>query len=216
MQPHPWTPPAKRRPPPFAILVLILFAAACTPAPETASMTGTVVDADTLAPLVGTTVVARLAGTATAVASDTCDALGTFTLEPLDAGVYDVELAHFGYAPQARADVTTLAGATADLGTIALTELAPSRLYGSTTSAGEFAMPIIGARVEARIAGTTTVIAVGFTDEHASYDLDPVPAGTYDVELSATDYVPRLVEGVVAPPGGSANVGDLRLEPIAP
>lgn len=213
MQPHPWTSLAKHRAPPFVILALILLVAACTSAPEPASVTGTVIDADTLAPLVGTSIVARTAGTTTVVASDTSDAQGTFTLEPLTAGVYDVELTHFGYAPQTRANVTILAGATADLGAIGLTAMAPSHLYGSTSSAGEFAMPIIGARVEARIAGTTTVIAVGFTDEHASYDLNPVPAGTYDVELSAPNYVTRLVEDVVAPPG---NVGDLRLDPAAP
>ena len=216
MQPHPWTPPLKRRTPPFAILALILFAAACTPAPDTASVTGTVVDTDTLAPLVGTSIVARTAGTATVVASDTSDALGVFTLTPLNAGVYDVELTHFGYAPQTRANVTTLTGATADLGTVGLAPYAPSRLYGSTASDEEFSMPLTGVRADARIAGTSTVIATGTTDEHGAFDLDPVPAGTYDVELSKTNYVTRLVEDVVAPPGGAANVGDLKLLPVAP
>jgi hypothetical protein len=141
---------------------------------------------------------------------------GAFALEPLDAGAYDVAFAHFGYAPQTRANVTLLAGATADLGAVGLAAYAPSRLYGSVASDEEFSMPLIGARVEARIAGTTTVIATAFTDEHASFDLDPVPAGAYDVELSDDGYLPLLVEGVVAPPGGAANVGDRKLVPIVP
>jgi hypothetical protein len=182
----------------------------------TASIIGSVVDANTLAPLTGAAVVARATGTATVVATSTSDAQGAFTLEPFTAGVYDVAFEHFGYAPQARANVTIVAGATADLGAVGLAAYAPSRLYGSVASDEEFSMPLTGARVDARIAGTTTVIATDFADEHGAFDLDPVPAGTYDVELSRSGYVPLLVEDVVAPPGGAANVGDRKLVPIAP
>lgn len=216
MQPHPWRSPAHPRNPPLVLLALLVLATACTPTPQPSSVTGSVVDADTLAPLVGTTIVARIAGSANAVASTTSDAQGDFTLGPLTAGVHDVAFEHFGYAPQARANVTTLPGAIADLGDVALAAYAPSRLYGSAASDEEFSMPLTGVRVDARIAGTATVIATDFTDEHGAFDLDPVPAGTYDVELSRTGYVTLLVEGVVAPAGGSMNVGDRKLVPSAP
>jgi hypothetical protein len=198
------------------LLTLLVAAVACTPAPEPTSVIGTVVDADTLAPLDGAIVVARGAGTGDVAATDTSDAEGAFALTPLAAGVYDVDVERFGYAPQARTDVTTLAGATADLGVIALVRHAPSRMYGSASSDEAFSMPLAGVRVAARVAGTDTEVAIGFTDEHGAFDLAPVPAGTYDVDLSKSGYVPLRVAGVVAPPGGAANVGDLKLLPAAP
>lgn len=202
--------------PPFALLALLVVAAACSPSPSPSAIAGNVVDADTQAALVGTGVVARAAATATVEATTTSDAQGAFVLEPLAAGVHDVAIDHFGYAPQTRANVTTLPGARADLGTIALTAYAPSRLYGSAASDEAFSMPLPGVRVAARIAGTATVVATAFTDEHGALDLDPVPAGTYDVELSRAGFVTRLVEDVVAPAGGAADVGDLKLRPVAP
>ena len=224
MRPRPWRSSVHRWNPSLVIPALwvfvsvfvSVFVAACTAVPEAAAVTGKIVDAGTLAPLVGSEIEARHATTADVVATATSDALGAFALEPLAAGIYDIALTHFGYAPQTRVNVTTLAGATADLGTVALAAYAPSRLYGSASSDEEFSMPIPGVLAEARIAGTTTVIATGYTDEHGAYDLDPVPAGTYDVELSRSGYVPLLVEDVVAPPGGAANVGDLELLPTAP
>ena len=216
MQPHPWPSSVHRWSPSLVILALLVCVAGCTAVPETAAVTGQVVDAGTLAPLAGSQVEARSAATADVVATATSDALGAFALEPLVAGVYDISLEHFGYASQTRADITTLAGSTADLGTVALAAYAPSRLYGSASSDEEFSMPIPGVLAEARIAGTATVIATGYTDEHGAFDLDPVPAGTYDVELSRTGYVALLVEDVVAPPGGAANVGDHELLPTAP
>lgn len=216
MQPHPRTSFDPHRKHLFGILAVLALVVACTPTPEPASIVGTVIDANTLAALADASIVAQATGTATVVATTTSDAAGAFALEPLDAGNYDVELVHFGYAPQTRANVALLAGATADLGDVGLAAYAPSRLYGSVASDEAFSMPLTGARVDARIAGTTTVVATAFADEHASFDLDPVPAGTYDVELSHAGYVTLLVEGVVAPPGGAGNVGDRRLVPIAP
>lgn len=148
---------------------------------QTTTLTGTVTNAATAAPIAGATVTA---GTASA----TTDGSGVYTISGLANGTYTATAAATGYASQS-ASVTLTAGSTTTQN-FALTAN-PGTLTGTVTSAAT-AAPISGAAVSYS-GGTTTTNASG------QYTLPSVPSGSYTVTASASGYANQSQSVVVGP-----------------
>jgi hypothetical protein len=152
---------------------------------QTTTLTGTVTNAATAAPIAGATV---SAGTATA----TTNASGVYTISGLAPGTYTATATATGYASQS-ASVTLTAGATTTQN-FALSPN-PGTITGTVTSAAN-AAPIAGATVSYS-GGSTTTNASG------QYTLANVPSGAYTVTASATGYVSQS-QSVTVGPGATA------------
>jgi RHS repeat-associated protein len=192
-------------------------------APAPGTITGTVVDGQSGAPLPGATV-----SLAENVDMAFADSSGNFTLSQ-PAGTYTVTVAQAGYASQTLPPFGLAAGLPHLLGTITLIAN-PATLSGHVASSAGGA-PIAGATVtattavagrsaaqggatadpaaSARPAGTFT----GTTDAGGNFTLQ-LPRGTYSVTVTATGFGSRTTAAVNLGPGAAFSFGTLTLDPL--
>jgi RHS repeat-associated protein len=138
------------------------------------SITGTVVDAQTGAPLAGAAV--RITGTANATATD---GAGIFNLTA-PAGLYTLTAALAGYLPAATTPFTLAAGGSFAAGMIRL-QPAPGLITGTVVDAAT-STPLAGATVSLAENGDSTV-----TDTAGAFSLSE-RAGTYTVTVAQAGY----------------------------
>ena len=142
----------------------------CTSAPS-GTLTGTVTDSSTNAPIAGAQINVAPLG-----ASTVTDASGHYSLT-LPVGAYDVTASHFGYTPLTQsASITDGNTTTLDFALVA----APSGSLSGTVSDSS-ANPIANATVT--INGTP--IPPATTDANGHYSFASVPNGTYNVTATA-------------------------------
>jgi hypothetical protein len=109
---------------------------------------------------------------------ETQSALDSFTLGGLPSGTYDVTLTMAGYISQTIAGVTLPAGATTNLGAIALA--VASEIDGTVTSTDPN-NPAASMVVQA-LQGST-VVGSAVTDTSGNYQIRNLPPGTYTLSL---------------------------------
>ncbi|MEA2633982.1 MAG: large repetitive protein [Chloroflexota bacterium] len=165
-------------------------------APNPGTITGTVTDSGSTAPIAGATV--SYGG-----GSTTTDGSGSYTLANVAEGSYTVTASATGYAGQSRT-VTVGPGATATQN-FALTP--PNGAITGTVTNATTGTPISGATV-AYSGGSTT------TNGSGQYTLSSVSPGTYSVTASASGYS-SMTQSVTVGSGqtATANFG-LRLAPL--
>jgi len=141
----------------------------CTPSPH-GSLTGTVTDASTLAPIPGAAVQAGVFSTIT-------NGSGVYTFASLPVGTYSTTASSFGYSPQT-ATVVIADGATT-VQNFALQPAPSHSVSGFVRDQDGF--PLGGATVT--ILGTP--IPPATTDASGAYSFASVPEGTYDARAEA-------------------------------
>ncbi len=185
-------------------------AAAQQPGAEQVSITGTVLDAVTGAPIPNVT--AMLHGPGFRLRTD---AAGRFTFSRVPVGDYRLELSHPGYQTSVGDFTVMRAGAF-------VAELMPVAAVDDELVTG-----VIGVLSDAEGGGsiqgaTVRVVGAGggtLTDQRGEFSLTDVPAGTLAVEFSALGYVTRT-DTVRVMPGRVTNVrvglsaDPVRLDPI--
>jgi len=148
-----------------------LNAVRCSPGAETGSITGTVADALTAAPLAGATV------TAGSVTSSV-DATGRNILRGLAQGTYSVSATATGHMPTSETvSVPPGQTATANFALAPITGGIKGVVRDAATGS-----PITEAKVGA---GSTS----SYTDSTGAYTLGGLPAGSYTVTANASGYV---------------------------
>ena len=175
-----------------------------------AQIAGQVMDPVSNLPIPGATITATNETTGQGF-SVTTDSNGNYMLSGLPAAVYDLVVTAPSYARSevAGVDVTqsnatevvSLVGEGVITGTIASASggLQESTL---TVTAG-----IVGS-TDANQTFTTTSTTTGF-------ELDGLPAGTYNVTLSLPGYIPQTESGVVVTGGQSTDLGTITLSPAS-
>ena len=165
-------------------------------APNPGTITGTVTDAATTAPIAGATV--SYSG-----GSTTTDSSGVYTLANVAEGTYSVTASAAGYAGQSRT-VTVGPGATATQN-FALTP--PNGAITGTVTNAATATPISGATVSYSGGSTTT-------NGSGQYTLSNVAPGTYSVTASASGFSSQS-QSVTVGAGQTATANfALRLAPL--
>jgi hypothetical protein len=142
-----------------------------SPRGPTGTLTGTVTDANTSAPLAGVTVHA----TGPFDRSATTDAAGHYSM-PLPVGDYIVTASVFGYLTQS-ANVTITDGATTTQN-FALVPAPSHTVSGHVRDSDGNPLP------NATVQILNTPIAPATTDASGAYSIPSVPEGTYDVRAS--------------------------------
>ena len=161
----------------------------CGSAPTTGTLSGTVTDASTTAPLSGATV------TLSNGAVTSTNAGGSYQFTSVAAGTYGLSAAKPGYATGSASGVVVTAGSTTTQN-FALTPAPPGTLQGTVTDAST-KLAVGGATVTLSTGPSTTTNASGF------YQFASLGAGTYNVTAAKAGYNSSTAIGVVVTSGGT-------------
>ena len=170
----------------------------------TGTVTGTVTNAESGAPLASATV-----GTDSASITTTTDSNGNFTLTGVPSGPQTLAVSRSGFTPATKA-VTVVAGTSVSAGAMALTPL-PSfgTITGTVTIAGTDAAPLAGATVGVGSSFITTT-----TDSNGNFTLAGIPSGPGDLlSVKAPGFDPAT-KTVTVVAGTSVSVGTIPLTPL--
>jgi hypothetical protein len=217
------------------LCVAALLAAGClvaggSPAEAATGLSGTVVEADSGDPVGGAFVAALRAADGTVAAGTVAAADGTYTLDGLAPGSYQVSVVDPAglYAPGLAAGGAVFAVTS---GSVVDADAALAPVRGSITGTVESddgGVPLAGAWVAVLASGSAEIVAGAVTGSDGSFVVDDLLPATYGV-VAATpsgDHEPEFFDdapspaaatGVVVEPGSVADV-DLALpsrEPVA-
>jgi hypothetical protein len=169
--------------------------------PKTAGVTisGTVTNATTGGAVIGAIVRLRTGATTAVVESTTTLAGGTYTLDSVQAGDYNLNVSAIGYATATTAEFAVVAANIVNKN-IALTPLPTVTVSGYVTDSATGA-DIMGATV--LLESGITVVDSTTTNASGAYTLTGVTAGTYNLVVSAPNYVTKTVSGLVV---GEVNI----------
>ncbi|WP_342045359.1 carboxypeptidase regulatory-like domain-containing protein, partial [Bacillus sp. OTU530] len=158
-------------------------------APNPASLTGSVTDAQTGAPLPGTVIQVFIAGTAVPVKSTFTDPNGLYVINGLNEGEYRVVIGADNYASSIFHIV--LGPGEARVLNAALVAN-PATIQGQVTDA-QTGTPIAGAGVVTVIQGSGVIVASIQTDQTGNYVLTGIAPGSYNVVFSAANFTNQTV-----------------------
>jgi prenyltransferase beta subunit len=148
------------------------------PPPTTGTLTGTVKDGGTQAPLSGVLVEVQVQGLSTMT-----DASGAFTLSNVTAGSVSLTFAKTGY--QTGGLTTTLdAGSVKDLGTLFMTANPTTGIITGTVTDAQTGNPLEGVAIG--ITGPANLSTLTAAD--GTYTFTDVPTGSYTLTASKTGY----------------------------
>lgn len=156
------------------------------------STSGVVTDATTGATLVNTTVQALQDGQVKG--STLTLANGTYRILYLPAGTYDIKAMLSGYTSQTQTGVVVTTGQDTSNINFALQRV--GTITGKVTSGKK---ALAGATVQ--VFQGPQVIGSATTDAYGNYQIHNLPAGTYNVQASATGYKTQTKTGVIVNPG---------------
>jgi hypothetical protein len=197
----------------FAVVLLALLSAlsgcgsgqsdvAQTNGNSVTTVTGTVTNAGSGAPLAGATV-----GTDSASITTTTDSNGNFTLTGVPPGPQTLAVSRSGFSPATKA-VTMVAGTSVSAGAIALTPLAPFGTITGTVINATTGDPLAGATVT-----TGGIPSSVTTDTNGNFTLPGVPADEGDtLAVIACEFDPATKQVRVGP-GQTLSVGTILLTP---
>ncbi|WP_129729008.1 carboxypeptidase regulatory-like domain-containing protein, partial [Ectobacillus funiculus] len=158
-------------------------------APNPASLTGSVTDAQTGAPLPGTVVQVFIAGTAVPVKSTLTDPTGLYVINGLNEGEYRVVMSVDNYG-SAIFQITLGPGEARVLNAALVAN--PATIQGQVTDM-QTGTPIAGAGVVTVIQGSGVIVASTQTDQTGNYVLTGIAPGSYNVVISAANFTSQTV-----------------------
>jgi hypothetical protein len=115
---------------------------------------------------------------------------GTYQFTDIPAGIYNLESIFNGNVFQTISNLQVSAGQTLSGETLKVGGVTISGTV--TTEATE--TPIAGASV--MLYSNQTVVSVGVANSNGLYELQSIPAGTYSLAFSATNYAPDLISNI--------------------
>lgn len=151
------------------------------------------------------------------VATATTDSAGAFSVK-LAAGTYDVVVTASGYQQGSKTGVAVVSDQTTTI-SLTLTAVPPGSILGLVTLQGS-TDPIAGVTINlvsggAALLSTTTAATTSTSGSYSyNYKLDNVPAGTYDVQVTATGYSVSPRTGVVVTSGQITGNINFALQPL--
>lgn len=136
------------------------------------------------------------------------DASGRFAFQGLAPGVYAIRAEASGYAPAIARRLVVEPGKTTDAGTLLLATGATltGRVVDARTGAPVALAKLRAADLHARVTETA---------RDGRFQLRGLPGERMSLRVHARGYISQLVSGLSPPSGGSADVGDIRLSPLA-
>jgi 5-hydroxyisourate hydrolase-like protein (transthyretin family) len=186
---------------------------------EPGDLTGTVLDADTLFAIEGALVEVHVHGEAGLVANAFTEADGTFSIEGLPEGSYDLAFSADGYEPHLLTEVMVDAGGLTDVGEVLLTPIgseesdpADGWIIGLVADIETLAV-LPGAEIEVFVHGETEVIATTSSGPMGRFLVGELAEGSYDLVITLDGYVPYTMSNVFVPEGAIRAVGDALLTP---
>ena len=141
----------------------------------------------------------------------TTDANGYYSLSGLPAGDFDLVVNAPGYAQAEIVGVDASGGdAVQDVGMAA-----QSSLLGTVTlaSGGPGGAELV--IVATLVGGSDADQIYSTSSTTTSFQLDGLPAGTYDITVSMPGYIAQTLSAVVVPSGESVDLGELTLQPAS-
>lgn len=175
---------------------------ALTALPITGSVTGTVINVDTRAPIQDATI--SVAGVSGQSIAD-----GSFTIPGVQAGSHTVTVSATGFFTSTTTSVQVTAGGTSNAGTINLT---PAVTTGSITGT------VINANTRAAIdRATITVNGLSLTTTSASngsFTILNMPAGSHALQVSAAGFTSVTTPSIQVTAGNTSQAGTISLSPI--
>ncbi len=179
---------------------------------ETGSVSGAVEFAGSPSPRPIATVSVLTAGTGTVVGTAQSDSTdGTFTVAGVLAGDYDVRFTATGFVDSLVTDVTVTPPADTPLGTVTLRAVPKGAIWGVVNFADSPA-PRPAALVVVYNGGTNVVArSTNSSTADGSFVAGDLVAGTYDLEVRATDYVTQRLDGVTVAPPDTVNAGSFTM-----
>ena len=173
-----------------------------TPLPAFGTITGTVINASTGAPLFGATV-----AVASISITTTTDSNGNFTLAGIDGTGETLFVRASGFSSATKI-VSTVAGETVSAGTIPLTPL-------PTASTGTGTVTVTNAGTVAPLSGAT-VGGTGFsttTDSNGNFTLTGLPPGPQTLTISRSGFTPET-KAVTVEAGKTLSAGTVAMTPL--
>lgn len=156
----------------------------------TATVSGTVKDSATAAPLPGAVV--QLRKSSATVATDTCDSAGKYSFDEVEAANYTVRASLAGYTTKSlTAAVTSSAAVTVD---IPLVHVVTATLAGTIRDSAT-ATALAGAIVQLRKGSAT--VRTDTSDTAGNYSFEKVEAGNYTVRASLALYTTTTLAATV-------------------
>lgn len=181
--------------------------------PSPGTLTGTVTGSNQ--PVSGAVVAIQQQGVT--VASTTTNSAGTFSIQ-LAAGTYNIVLTASGFQQATQNGVVVVSDETTAL-TFTLTAVPPGSLTGLISLQGSTA-PVAGVTVNLVTGGaivrTTTSAGTATTADGDTYNyrFDTVPAGLYDVQISATGFSAQPRTAITVTSGQVTTDVDFTLQPL--
>lgn len=187
-------------------------------ATEPGAVVGTVLDIDTLAAIDGALVEVHVHGEAALAANAFTDADGSFGVEGLAAGTYDLAFSADGYEPHLLTEVTVDAGGVTDVGEVHLSPLRgdadPSDgwIIGLVADIETLAV-LPGASIDVFVHGEAAVVATASSGPMGRFLVGDLGPGTYDLVIRRDGYRTFTMSNVFVPDGAIRSVGDALLTP---
>ncbi|MFI8687005.1 carboxypeptidase regulatory-like domain-containing protein [Rossellomorea sp. NPDC077527] len=174
-----------------------------------ATLSGTVVDANTGSPLTGVIIEVYVSGTDILVRRVLTDENGEYLIEGLPQGTFDVKAQLQDYAISVNS-VFLSPGESEELN-IALIPF-PATVQGTIRDA-VIQDPISGALVKVVIPNTDIVVGSIITSSDGTYSIGNLPAGSYNVVISSDGYATAIVPVILVPNGTETVNADLDPNP---
>ncbi|HWV38623.1 MAG TPA: carboxypeptidase regulatory-like domain-containing protein [Vulgatibacter sp.] len=166
------------------------------------TLSGTIADSESGAPIEGATVVVGDAW------AGTSDADGEYAIEGVPSGIHQVTAGRSGYLTAVANGVSIAAGAVTRRDFALVAGVEPSRLYG--VARRMHAAEEENGGIEVRLAGTPFATE---TDALGRWRLDEADDGRYDVVFSDPRFPPVTVRNVTVSDGRFTRVDDVELGP---
>jgi large repetitive protein len=160
-----------------------------------ATLSGTVIDANTRAPLTGVIIEVRLSGTDILVRRVLTDENGNYLIEGLPQGTFDVTAQLENYAVSV--NTVFLSANERERLNIELLPF-PATIQGTVHDSVSLD-PISGALVQVVIPNTDIVVESIITSSDGTYSIGNLPSGSYNVVISAENYANEIIPVILTP-----------------
>ncbi|RLQ93334.1 carboxypeptidase regulatory-like domain-containing protein [Falsibacillus albus] len=176
--------------------------------PQPSVLNGLITEEVTTVPIVGAAIELYFSGTNILAASGQTDGSGSYTIQGLQAGSYTITASYPGYASRTIGVVVPVNSTIVQNMSL---PASPADISGNIQDAVTMS-GILGASISVVVPGSDIIISQTLTDVNGDYLLAMIPAGTYNIVVSASDYN-SVISSITLQPGDYTTY-DASLEPF--